>query len=102
MPNPDADDYGYADFMAGIDAVVMGRNSFEKVLGFEGWHYEKKVFVVSATLREVPLELREKVEIISAPPAAVLAELKSRGFDNLYIDAAGLSRAFSQRISSTN
>jgi dihydrofolate reductase len=36
------EDFGYAEFMSTIDYVVMGRNTFEKVLTFGGWHYDKK------------------------------------------------------------
>ena len=35
IPNPTQSDYGFAEFLRGIDAVVMGRNTFETVLGFE-------------------------------------------------------------------
>ncbi len=34
IDNPANDDYGYADFMRTIDAIVMGRGTFEKVLTF--------------------------------------------------------------------
>ena len=34
VPNPDKTDYGFADFMDSVDALVMGRNTFEKVLTF--------------------------------------------------------------------
>ena len=33
-PNPDQLDYGYADFMSRIDTVIMGRKTYEEVLGF--------------------------------------------------------------------
>ena len=53
FPNPTESDYGFFQFMDGIDAVVMGRNTYEVVLNFEPWPYEKKVFVLSNSLREV-------------------------------------------------
>jgi dihydrofolate reductase len=34
LPNPEQSDYGYAKFNSGIDAIVMGQNTFEKVLTF--------------------------------------------------------------------
>ncbi|WP_156888461.1 hypothetical protein [Spirochaeta cellobiosiphila] len=46
-------------------AVVMGRNTFEKVLTFEEWPYDKKVFVLSNTLQNVPQKLSDKVQIIT-------------------------------------
>lgn len=44
----EGEDYGYADFFAGIDAVLLGRNTFETVLGFGAWPYAgKAVYVLS-------------------------------------------------------
>ena len=41
--------HGYEEFMATIDALVMGRNTFETVLAFDAWPYgEKPVFVLSS------------------------------------------------------
>ncbi len=46
VPNPDQSDFGFQDFMDSIDAVVMGRKTYEKVLSFDcPWPYSKKVFV---------------------------------------------------------
>ncbi|HZH73887.1 MAG TPA: dihydrofolate reductase family protein [Mariniphaga sp.] len=44
-------DYGYADFLAGIDTMIWGRKTFDKVLSMveEIPHRDKKVFVVSRT-----------------------------------------------------
>ena len=49
IPNPDKSDYGFSEFIKGIDAIVMGRNTFEKVLSFGEWPYNKPVFVLSNT-----------------------------------------------------
>jgi len=35
IPNPNHDDKGYTDFMKDIDALVMGRTTFETVCGFD-------------------------------------------------------------------
>ena len=52
IPNPDNLDFGFADFMNRIDAIVMGRNTFETVCGFEGmWPYSKRVFVLKNCCR---------------------------------------------------
>ena len=39
-------DHGYNEFIAGIDAIVMGRKTFEKVLTFDKWYYGTKRVVV--------------------------------------------------------
>ena len=45
---PAGEDCGYAAFMATVDALVMGRHTFEKVLSFHEWPYaDKPVWVLS-------------------------------------------------------
>jgi dihydrofolate reductase len=91
-----AEDYGYAAFMAGIDAIVMGRATFEKVLSFDAWPYAgTPVFV--ATGRPLSLPPRfdgEAIERVSGEPPAIAATLADRGFRHLYIDGGKTIRAF--------
>ncbi|MHA3965083.1 MAG: dihydrofolate reductase family protein [Candidatus Thorarchaeota archaeon SMTZ1-45] len=86
IPNPEKSDYGFAEFMSGIDALVMGRKTFEKVLTFESWPYDKPVFVLSKGRRKVPKELEGKAEIIQGDPKIVVEQLNKLGHQNLYID----------------
>jgi hypothetical protein len=51
--NPDQSDYGYAEFIKDIDAIVMGRNTDEKVLTFGEWPYDILVLVLSSSLTEI-------------------------------------------------
>ena len=37
-----ASDYGYEDFIAEIDAVVIGRKTFDQVTKMAGWPYDGK------------------------------------------------------------
>lgn len=64
----------------------MGRNTFEKVLTFGGWHYEKKVIVL--TSRELTLvpELSGKAEALHLPPRELVRELEQRGSRHIYLD----------------
>ncbi len=95
LPNPDGSDYGFAAFLAQIDAIVMGRRTFEAVVGFGGeWPYPKPVFVLSRTLSGVPTELEGKVEILSGSPAEVMAALGARGYERLYIDGGRTVQQF--------
>ena len=51
VPNPDNVDLGWGDFINRIDAIVMGRKTFEKVSGFDcPWPYPKPVFVLGNSL----------------------------------------------------
>ena len=42
LPQGDSDDYGYAEFYAGVEALVMGRRTYDQVLGFGQWPYAGK------------------------------------------------------------
>ena len=44
MPNPSKSDFGFSEFLNGIDALVMGRNTFEAVVSSGIWFYDKPVF----------------------------------------------------------
>ncbi|MBI3125095.1 MAG: dihydrofolate reductase [Ignavibacteriales bacterium] len=85
-PNPGGSDFGFSEFMKSVDAIVMGRNTFELVLTFSEWHYTKPVFVLSNTLQSVPNNVTDKAEILSGNPESIIKELNSRGYKNLYID----------------
>ncbi len=95
IPNPDQSDYGFADFMAGIDAIVMGRKTFDIVAGFEPWAYDKPVFVLSHSLKSLPASIQKcNVELIQGNPQAVVQQLHQHGFQNLYIDGGQTIRNF--------
>ena len=87
IPNPENDDLGYNDLMTEIDAVVMGRTTFDTVLGFGGqWPYNKHVFVLSNSLKSLPLELNEKVTLTKGSPRDILNTIHRQGYNKLYID----------------
>ncbi|WP_067585956.1 dihydrofolate reductase family protein [Endozoicomonas ascidiicola] len=88
IPNPENDDYGFSVFMNRIDALLMGRKTYETVIGFDvPWPYEKPVFVISTSmLTSVPAELHDKVCHICSPIEEAIESLHSKGFKNLYID----------------
>lgn len=52
---------GYNEFISKIDAIVIGRGTFDKVLTFPSWPYERKVFVLSTTIQHIPEALKEKI-----------------------------------------
>ena len=96
IPNPNQSDFGYAEFISRIDAIVMGRNSFEKVITFGFWPYdEKPVFVLSNRLQHVPQDLVDAVEIISGNDIkTVVNQLSKRGYHKLYIDGGRTIQSF--------
>ena len=85
----DADRSGYAEFFASVDAIVMGRKTFETVLGFGAWPYEDRRMIVLSRRPEavmIPPELRGRVDASSADPAALLALLEHDGVSHVYVD----------------
>ncbi|WP_282135611.1 dihydrofolate reductase family protein [Seonamhaeicola maritimus] len=95
IPNPDQLDMGYHDLMDEIDAIVMGRTSFETVLGFDiEWPYKKQIFVLSRSLKTVPKNLEDKVSLIKGDENEVLETIHKKGFNNLYIDGGKVVQNF--------
>lgn len=83
----DCEPHGYDELMASVDALVIGRKTFETVLGFGGWAYGKKRVVV---LSNKPLDFSAiqdgVVEQMAGQPAEIVSKLAATGAHNLYID----------------
>ena len=94
VPNPENSDYGYAEFIEGVDAIVMGRKTFEKVATFDPWPYAKPAFVLSNTLKQLPKAVEDKAEIISGDLNEIIQQLGNQGCSNLYIDGGSVIRSF--------
>jgi dihydrofolate reductase len=86
LPDGGGEPHGYSEFMASVDALVIGRNTYETVLAFPEWPYGgKPVFVLSSrALAPAPPEAR--VERMSGDPAAIVADLTARGVRHAYVD----------------
>jgi len=84
----------FNEFIYRIDAIVIGRGTFEKVLTFPSWPYAKKVFVLSNSIKEVPETLREKVTVLSMKPKELLSYLSSNNFSTIYIDGGKVIQDF--------
>jgi len=87
----------YKEFMSGIDVIVIGRGTFEKVMTFPEWPYEKKVFVLSSTIKEIPEMARDKVTVLAMSPDKLLNYLSDEGFSNLYLDGGKVIQGFLKR-----
>lgn len=95
VPNPDNSDMGYGAFTSEIDAIVMGRNTFDTVHGFDmDWPYEKPVFVLSNTMTLIPESLKGKVFLVKGGLKAVLSEIHALGFERLYVDGGATIQNF--------
>ena len=85
----DAAEYGYNEFIAGIDAIVMGRKTFEKVLAFDKWYYgNKRVVVLSDHFLDLSVAQARGgvVERMAGSPAEIVSKLAASGAMHLYVD----------------
>lgn len=95
IENPNQIDMGYQEFMNSIDALVMGRKSFETVIGFGiPWPYEKPVYVLSRSELSIPEELKNKVFPIKGDPLSIKAQLEEQKLHQLYIDGGQTIQSF--------
>ena len=84
---PEGEDCGYVSFMNSVDALVMGRNTYEKVSSFGQWPYENKsVIVLSSRDLDIPENLKPTVEHSFESPDILCDRLSEKGFNRLYID----------------
>lgn len=84
---PAGEDCGYAEFMNSVDVLVMGRNSFEQVLGFDAWPYgDKPVVVLSSRPLTLPAGIPPTVTTSSETPQKLVGRLSAAGARHLYID----------------
>ncbi len=92
---PPGDDLGYAAFMATIDALVMGRSTFETVASFRPWPYgATPVVVLSSRLESLPGSTPDTVSLHRGGLAALVADLAARGLTRLYVDGGRTIQGF--------
>jgi len=95
FPEINTVDTGYHTFTAEIDAMVMGRATFEKVLSFGiEWPYIIPVFVLSNSLKEVEDKYKDKVFLLNGSVEEVLAQIHLKGYHRLYIDGGKVIQDF--------
>lgn len=91
LPAGGGEPHGYTEFFASIDALIIGRNTYEIVLAFPEWPYgDKRVIILSTrSLNFSKLRAanpRANIEQMSGEPKAIVAQLESRGIRHAYID----------------
>jgi len=85
------EDYGFAEFFATVDALVIGRNTYETALAFPEWPYAGKRCIV-LTHRETPSVHGE--QFFAGEPAALVDQLALSGAQRLYVDGGAVIRQF--------
>jgi dihydrofolate reductase len=96
LPAGGDEEHGYEAFIATVDALVIGRNTFDTVLAFDAWPYGTKPVVVLSTRPLPPTPPGSVVERMEGPPAAVAARLKARGLKHIYVDGGITIQQFLQ------
>jgi dihydrofolate reductase len=89
------EDYGYRAFMDSVDAMVIGRATYDVVRSFGGWAYgDMPVVVLSTRQLEIPAKIARTVETMSASPTEVMRRLAERGVRHVYVDGGRTIQAF--------
>jgi dihydrofolate reductase len=87
LPEGGGEPHGYDEFIKSVDALVIGRNTFETVLGFAEWPYGRKRVIV---LSNRPLDFSNVrggfVEQMGGSPAEIVSKLAQSGVQHVYVD----------------
>lgn len=100
LPVPDTEsnggeDYGYHDFINSIDALVMGRNTYELILTFDKWFYgDLPVIVLTNSGVKIPDKISKTVSQLSGEPKEIVQNLAEKGYHILYIDGGKTIQGF--------
>lgn len=88
-------DFGFQQFFDSVDALIVGRNTFETALAFPDWPYgEKPVIVLSRSLTEAPAKAPPTVSVSNEAPATLVARLASKGVLSFYVDGGATIQSF--------
>jgi dihydrofolate reductase len=94
-PGLENEDYGYQAFMDSVDVLVMGRNTYELVISSGFWPYaDKRVIVLSTTLKNLSPKLTNKVELKSCSANTLYTALEQSGAQHIYVDGGKTIQGF--------
>jgi dihydrofolate reductase len=92
---PEGEDCGYREFLSNIQAIVMGRNTFDQIADFNPWPYEsKRVIVMSHRALTIPYALAGKFSHSSDSPISLVERLASEGVRHIYVDGGKTIQSF--------
>ncbi|SMB81735.1 hypothetical protein SAMN00120144_3012 [Hymenobacter roseosalivarius DSM 11622] len=76
LPTPaPGEDYGYADFIATVDTALLGRTTYEQVVGFGEWPYPTLTTYVFT--HKPPAEAAHpSVRFVTSDPAEAVRQLR--------------------------
>jgi dihydrofolate reductase len=92
---PEGEDCGYVEFMKTIDVLIMGRNTYEQVAGFEPWPYAgKRVVVLTSRGISFPTDTGIQLEASAEPVSILLERLAKEGCRHAYVDGGKVIQSF--------
>ena len=86
LPEGGGEPHGYDEFMSTVDALVIGRKTYETVLGFGSWAYGKKPVFVLSTRELAPSPAGALVQRMTGAPEEIVAKLGKLGVHHIYVD----------------
>lgn len=91
-----SEDHGYDAFIEHIDAILMGRGTYEAIRDVRPWFYTRPVLVLSGSLKDqqVPEELSGKVRFSDKSPEQAMAMLEAEGCRRVYVDGGLVIQSF--------
>ncbi len=92
-------DMGFSEYISSVDCMVMGRNTMEKISSFnlsdDLWPYgDIPVYVLSSTLKDVPANLKGKMQIFNGSLTELNTMLESGGYKSCYVDGGSVITSF--------
>ena len=96
LPSGGGEPHGYDEFMATVDALLIGRKTYETVLGFDAWPYGKKPTFVLSSRSLAAAPAGAVVERMSGSPVDIVSQLASRGIRHAYVDGGLTIQRFLQ------
>lgn len=87
-----SEDYGYGAFVDLMDAIVIGRGTFDTVRAFPDWPYAKPVMVLSRSLSEP--EASTPADILTDTPMEFAIRAAASGWRRVYVDGGRLVQSF--------
>lgn len=94
LPPGGGEPHGYEEFMDSVDALVIGRKTYDTVLTFATWPYDEKPVFVLSTQPLAPPPAGAVVERMSGDPAEIVSRLDARGIRHAYVDGGATIQRF--------
>lgn len=92
VPDPQGEDYGYRDFESSVDAVVMGRASFDvaRSFGDDKWPYaDKPLWICTRSGSANTTGLPGEIHVTEQSPQALKQLWAERGFKHVWMMGGG-------------